>query len=314
MSPSKGTVLTIGTFDGVHVGHQRLLGRLNGMAASGGLLSGVLTFRNHPRLVLNPEVRLPYITTLEERVALLQAQGVDLVISVDFTRELSLLKASEFVALLSGSLKMQGLVVGPDFALGHRREGDLPTLKRLEGELGFWVEAVDPVLKGESVIKSSVIRSLITQGDVETSGGMLGRRYSLTGLVVEGERRGRTLGFPTANLALDPDLVIPADGIYATWAVVDGRRHQAATCIGVRPTFGPGQRMVEAFILDFGDEIYGKPVTLEFAQRLRDEWAFDSAEALIDQMKVDVEQARAVLSDLPRVLTSEASAPPTQEQ
>ena len=303
-SPAKGTVLTIGTFDSVHLGHQHLLQRLKQLAASNGLLSVALTFRNHPRAVLKPEIKLPYITTLDERVALLKAQGIDLVIGVDFTRELSLLKAGQFVSLLVDHLKLKGLVVGPDFALGHQREGDIPTLQRLGAEMGFWVEPVEPALMDQSTVKSSRVRSLISQGDVNAARRLLGRPYALTGVVVEGERRGRLLGFPTANLSWSADLIIPTDGIYATWAVIGGRRHQSATNVGVRPTFGESPRIIEAFILDFEEDIYGKPLTLEFAARLRDERAFPSAEALVEQMKLDVEQARAALSDSPKILSS----------
>ena len=269
-------------------------------------MSVVLTFRNHPRNVLDPEANLHYVMTLEKRVSLLEAQGIDLVVAVDFTRELSLLKAREFIALLTEHLKMRGLVVGPDFALGHRREGDIPTLKGLGQTMGFWVDTVEPVLAGNRVIRSSSMRSLIVQGDVENASQFLGRWYSVTGLVVEGDRRGRLLGFPTANLSLDSNLVIPADGIYATWALVGGRRYQAATSIGVRPTFGAGHRIVEAFILDFEGDLYGNPLTLEFARRLRDELTFQGAEDLIEQMKIDVEQTRAVLSTGTAVTSHEA--------
>jgi riboflavin kinase/FMN adenylyltransferase len=296
ISPPRDTVLTIGTFDGVHLGHQQLLQRLKALADSSGLLAAVLTFRNHPRLVLNSELELSYITTLEDRLDLLRGQGIDLVISVDFTRDLSLLGAREFVGLLCGHLKMKSLVVGPDFALGHGREGDISTLTHLGEEMGFRVQAIEPTMMMGDVIKSSKTRGLIAQGDVETASRMLGRWYALTGLVVEGDRRGRLLGFPTANLSLDPSVVIPADGIYATWVVVDGRRCQGATCIGLRPTFGVNSRTVETFILDFQGDIYGKPITLEFAGRLRDEQAFPNVEALVEQMKIDVAQTRAVLS------------------
>ena len=218
-SPSGDTALTIGIFDGVHLGHQQLLGRLKSMAIREGLLPAVLTFRNHPRLVLRPDVKVQNLTTVEERLGLLRDLGLGPIIVVDFTTELSLLKAREFVALLSEHLRMKGLVVGPDFALGHQREGDVPTLGRLGKELGFWIEPVEPAVLGESVIRSSAIRARVIGGDVENASRMLGRWYSLTGLVVEGDHRGRELGFPTANLALDPDLVIPSDGIYATWAI-----------------------------------------------------------------------------------------------
>ena len=312
-SPSRDTALTIGVFDGVHLGHQQLLRRLKAIAKDRGLLAAALTFRNHPRVVLNPEVKLGYITSVEVREALLRAEGVDLVIPVEFTRELSLIKAREFAALLCDQLRMKAMVVGPDFALGNRREGDIPTLNRLGSEMGFRVEPVQAGLIGTSPVKSSEIRGRITQGDVKLASDMLGRWYSLTGVVVEGDRRGRLMGFPTANLSVDADLVIPADGIYATWAILDGQRHQAATCIGVRPTFGVSQRTVEAFILDFQGDLYGTPVTLEFASRLREDRAFPSAEALIDQMNVDVEQTRGVLSSLPVVFGSEARLDALQE-
>ena len=312
-SPLLDTAITIGVFDGVHLGHQCLLQRLRTLASAKGLLSVALTFRNHPRNVLRPEVKLGYITTRDDRIDLIRAQGVDQVVAVEFTREVSMLRAPEFVELLSRHLRMRGLLVGPDFALGHGREGDVSSLRSLGDEMGFWVEQAEPVGLGIGIVRSSVTRDLIAAGEVKAAGDMLGRRYSLTGTVVPGDRRGRTLGFPTANLDLDADLVLPADGIYATWALIDGRRHQAATCIGVRPTFGVSGRTVEAFILDFDEDLYGKPVTLEFASRLRDEEAFSTVDALIRQMNLDVEQTRDLLSGLPETVADEAPADAARE-
>ena len=302
VSPPKDTVLAIGVFDGVHLGHQYILKRVSESAAMHGLQSAVLTFRNNPASVLDPESDLQYITSLENRLALIKSRGIGLVADVDFTREVSLIEAPQFVGLLQDSLRMKGLVVGPDFAVGHEREGDIPTLIRLGEEMGFWVETVEPVATDLQAITSSGIRDRLGEGDVEKASEMLGRWYSLTGLVVEGDRRGRTLGFPTANLRLDEHLVIPADGIYATWARVEDRRYQAATCIGVRPTFGIHNRTVEAFILDYDGDLYGKSLTLEFARRLREERAFSSVDTLVEQMTLDVEQSHAVLSGLPEAL------------
>ena len=304
-SPPKDTTVTIGTFDGVHRGHQHLLRRVIAKAAGADLLSVALTFRNHPRSVLSPESKPKYLTTPEERAALIKAQGIDLVIGLDFTLELSMLKAREFVSILSTDLKMKGLLVGPDFALGHRREGDISTLKGLGSEMGFWVETIEPVEGNEGVIKSSRVRNLVSEGEVEKASHMLGRPHSIMGLVVEGERRGRLLGFPTANLSMDPDLVVPGNGIYATWAYVDGLRYQSATSIGVRPTFGAGPRTVEAFILDFDKDIYQQSLTLEFVSRLREELPFSSSDALVQQIKEDVDQAQATLSAPQKVLTGE---------
>ena len=195
-APKGPTALTIGTFDGVHLGHQDLLSRLKALASDRGLHTAVLTFRRHPRLALTPGIELRYITTLEERLGLLRDSGIDLVAVVDFTRDVALLKAGEFLEMLCRRLNTKGLVVGPDFALGNNREGDIPTLRRLGGEMGFWVEPVEPVVMDKTVIRSSVIRSLLVQGEVEGAGAMLGRTYGVTGPVVEGDRRGRTLGFP----------------------------------------------------------------------------------------------------------------------
>ena len=296
-APTGPMALTIGTFDGVHLGHQDLLGRLKALAAEKGLYTAVLTFRRHPRLALTPGIELRYISTLEERLDLLRAVGIDLVVAVDFTQQVALLKAGDFLDMLRRRLKMKGLVVGPDFALGNNREGDIPTLRRLGTEMGFWVEPVEPVVMEKTVIRSSVIRSLLVQGEVESASVMLGRTYGLTGVVVEGDRRGRELGFPTANLELDGDLALPLDGIYATWAIVDGQRHQSATNVGVRPTFGGGRRIVETYLLDFDDDLYGKHLTVEFVRRLRDELDFPDVGSLVEQMKLDVDNARSVLEE-----------------
>ena len=291
------SAISIGAFDGVHLGHRHLLGRLTEKAERAGLSAVVLTFKNSPRSVLNPAAALSYITDLNTRLSLLRQPGISQVVAVDFTRELSELTASEFVDALIRELGMKGLVVGPDFALGHRRQGDVATLREMGRTAGFWVETVDNFLLDGAPVKSSVIRELLAQGQVEKAKRMLDRPFSLTGEVESGDRRGRDLGFPTANLATDGTMAVPGDGIYATWATVDGVRHQGATSIGVRPTFGgEGDRRVETYLLDFSGDLYGKRMTLEFEQRLRGELAFSSVDALVEQMKQDVEQSRAALS------------------
>ena len=295
--PPADTAITIGTFDGVHLGHRHLVRSLTEAAQRQGLTPIVLTFKNSPRSVLNPAAQLSYITDLETRLSLLHQPGIDRVVPVEFTRELSQLSAAEFVDALSKELGMKGLVVGPDFALGHRRQGDVATLREMGKTAGFWVETVNNFSLDDAPVKSSAIRELLGQGQVERVKRMLDRPFSLAGEVETGDRRGRELGFPTANLAPKPSMAVPGDGIYATWAIVDGVRYQGATSIGVRPTFGGGgDRRVETFLLDFSGDLYGKRMTLEFEQRLRGELAFSSVDALVQQMKQDVEQSRAVLS------------------
>ncbi len=290
------TAFTIGIFDGVHLGHQHLLSQLRSMAHQEGLVPCVLTFRNHPRAVLAPGADIAYITPLEERISRLRDAGVERVVDLEFTLELSQLSAREFLSLLNSHMNMRGLVVGPDFAMGHNRDGTIPVIEGIGADLGFWVRTVDPLYLGDSAVKSSAIRGAIASGDVAGACRLLGRTYSLTGTVVHGARRGSTLGFPTANLEVEPTTMVPENGIYATWATIDGQRYPSATNVGVRPTFGSGPKLVEVFIMDFDQDIYGKALNLEFVERLREELAFGSVDELVRQMKLDVEQAREILA------------------
>ena len=293
---SRGTVLTVGVFDGVHLGHQYLFQQVCSQAEANGCASAVLTFRNHPLVVLGRLPEVHYVTPLEERLRLIYAQGIDLAVLLTFDLELSYLTAREFVSLLQRHLHMRAMVMGPGFALGHNREGDFSTLTSLGQELGFTVHQVEPQLASDVMISSTLIRQSLDRGEVDRVADMLGRHFSLVGEVARGAGRGQGLGFPTANLVVSPEQAIPADGIYATWASVGGRRFPAATSIGTRPTFGPGERTIEAFLLDFQGDLYGQPLTLEFVQRLRDEERFDSPEELVAQMHRDVAQARSVLA------------------
>lgn len=294
---SEATFLTIGVFDGVHLGHRHLLTRLIEEARRHNCRAGVVTFSNHPRTVLQLDAKVTYLITLEERIRLMRSLGIGLVVPLTFTEELSRLRAREFVEVLQRHLKMRGLVVGPDFAMGYKREGDINTLTTLGKEIGFAVKVVEPVTSSQMQISSTAIRQALVQGDVSAAACMLGRNFSLEGLVTHGAGRGHTLGFPTANLAINPDLAIPADGVYATWAYVDRERYQSATNIGMRPTFGPGERAIETFIFDYrGDDLRGRALRLEFVRRLREERRFANPEALGEQISLDVTQSRSVLA------------------
>ena len=293
--PDRSTILTIGVFDGVHRGHQHLLKRVVEEASREGMLSGVLTFVNHPRSVLVPDTCISYITSVEDRLTLLKEAGIDMVIPLHFDMELSRLRAHEFTGLLQERLRMAGLVMGYNFAMGYKREGTPETLATIGNEQGFFVNVVDAVSVEGGRVSSTVIRDSVTAGDVAGASELLGRPFSLCGKVVVGDGRGKTLGFPTANLDYSEDRLAPGNGVYATWACVGDDRYMAATNVGVRPTFGENERAVEAFLLDFDGDLYGKDITLEFVGRLRDELRFESAEALVTQMHVDVEQARETL-------------------
>ena len=294
-SPERETVITIGVFDGVHRGHSHLLQHLIA-AAESRYQPTVLTFGNHPATVLHPDRQVSLITTLARKEALIRAQGIDHVVSLDFTPELAQLSFREFVSLLTERLRMKGMVIGSDFALGRNREGTVERLAALGQEMGFFVEIVEPLLLDGLLVKSRVIRQKLTEGEVAVSGRLLGRSFSLAGDVVTGDRRGRTLGFPTANVNVSKTMAHPADGIYATWALVDGARRPAATSIGVRPTFGLSERLVEVYILDFDGDLYGRELEVEFVDKLRDQEAFSSLDALVEQINRDVANTREALA------------------
>lgn len=260
------------------------------------LLPGVVTFRQHPEMVLSPEQMVTYLISLEERVRLLRDIGVKLVAVLSFTPDLARLTAREFVTLLRKYLKMRGLVIGPDFALGQGRAGDAAALRRLGEEIGFYVEEVPPMVIQGEVVSSTAIRKALAQGDVIRVERLLGRQFSFSGKVIPGDERGRVLGFPTANLAIATDQALPAEGVYTIRAYIGGKTYQAVTNIGRRPTFGGDKRMVEVYLLDFNGDLYGKEIRIELLERLRGEEKFDTVEELKAQIMRDVERARVSLS------------------
>jgi riboflavin kinase/FMN adenylyltransferase len=244
---------------------------------------------------LRPSFKPQYVTSLEDRIRLISELGVDLVVPVTFDLELSKVRTQDFLLLLQQHLRMRGLVVGPDFAMGHSREGDVEALTALGREMGFSVSVVELLVEGDHVIRSTSVRAALAQGDVTRVAELLGRNFTLAGKVAKGKGRGRILGFPTVNLEIPSGLAIPANGIYATWARLDQGVYMAATSIGTRPTFDETEQTVEAFILDFKGDLYDRLVQLEFVRRLRDELKYDAVEALQEQVSKDVDQTRTVL-------------------
>ncbi len=291
--------LSVGVFDGVHLGHRRLIDELMESAKRRHFVSGVVTFDAHPDNVLAPQKSIHYLTTLEERLTLLGELRLDFTLVLPFTEELAQTSARGFILSLMHRLCMRELWIGPDFALGRNRQGDAAYLRTLGQELGFRLEALQPVLHKGKVISSSNIRALLREGRVTEAIHLLGHYPTLTGKVVRGARRGKNLGFPTANLAVDEQMMIPANGIYAVRVRWGTTNHQGVVNIGVRPTFeDQGERIVEAHILDFAGDLYGQTLGIEFLERLRPERRFESAQALIAQMEEDVAQARHLFSRL----------------
>lgn len=294
-SPGKDTLLTIGVFDGVHLGHKYLISQLVELAGTQDLLPGVVTFRQHPQEVLFPQTKMPFLTDLEERSRLLEKEGVALVVPLSFTKEWAELGARRFVELLMKHLRMRGLVIGADFALGRGREGDTAALRLLGREMSFSVDVVPAVKLNGEVVSSTVIRQALAEGDMAKVRRMVGRDFSLHGRVVTGAGRGTGMGIPTANLDIDPEHAIPLDGVYATRAYIDGRSYHSMTNIGRNPTFGNSERVVEVYIIDYSGDLYGREVSIDIVERLRGEERFGSAEELKKQIAEDVKKGKAIL-------------------
>ena len=296
-SPPQETLLTIGVFDGVHLGHKFLISELVRLAARQNLLSCVITFRQHPLDLLSPKNKLLYLCSVPERIQLLKNEEVDIVIALTFNRELANLSARDFVTLLHKYLKMRGLVIGPDFTLGRNREGNTETLRSLGQEMGFSVTVIAPKIIDGEVASSTAIRQALAEGNMEKVMRLLGRPFSLRGKVARGEHRGTGLGFPTVNLSVNAKMALPPDGVYATRAYVGGQEYQAMTNIGKHPTFGDNnERTIESFILNYNKDVYGKEVKIEIIQRLREEKTFDNVEELKKQIAEDVKRGTAILN------------------
>jgi len=287
--------VAIGVFDGVHLGHQMLMRRLLGGARAAGATAVAATFDPLPGQALAQDPPRSTLADAPERVTLLEHAGAESVVIFTFDQAFSQQSAEEFIKRVTAAGDVRRIVVGIDFQFGHGREGALPTLQALGERYGFAVTVVEPISLGGAVISSTRIRQALREGDLSTAQALLGRPYSVSGTIVRGEQRGRTLGFPTINVAPPDDKLLPRDGIYATWAMLGDERFPAATSLGVRPTFGAGPRKLESHILDFSGDLYGQQAVIVFVERLRDELKFASADDLAHQIAKDVEQSRLAL-------------------
>jgi riboflavin kinase / FMN adenylyltransferase len=291
------SVVTIGVFDGVHRGHRVILARARDRASALNAPLVVVTFDPHPSEVVRPGSHPAMLSTLEHRVELLREAGADQVLVLHFSPSLARLTPAEFVRdVLVDRLHVAAVVVGTNFRFGHRAVGTVDTLAELGRELGFEVVAVPLVGEGDVRWSSTYVRQAIAEGDTEEVGQVLGRPHRVEGVVVHGDHRGRELGYPTANLHVGRHTAVPADGIYAGWLVrPSGERLPAAISIGTNPTFDGAERRVEAYAIDrTGLDLYGERVALDIGPRLRDTLRFDGVEALLVQMKADVDQARTL--------------------
>jgi len=293
-----GSVVTMGNFDGIHLGHQTLILRTVEDSKQQGFPSTVLTFEPHPLRVLAPERAPLLILSYDDKLALFQSFGVDIVIAQSFDRQFASIAADDFVRrFLVDRLKARKLWVGRDLRFGQSRRGEVNDLVRLAADGGFQVGVLDPILLQGVRISSSRIRQLVQEGRVDEVKPMLGRYHFVSGRVVTGHRRGRDLGFPTANIS-SPTEVVPVNGIYATLLQIKNEQWLSVSSIGVNPTFGDGPRTIESFILDFDGDIYFEPVKLSFVKRIREERKFVMIKDLVAQMHEDVNRAKAIFKEL----------------
>lgn len=293
----KGPVnLAIGVFDGVHLGHRALIAHLARGARQDHATAVAATFDPLPIQVLAPGAPASALSDVSDRVKLLRDAGADRVVVFRFDAAFANLSADGFIDRVRGACDVRRIVVGPDFHFGRRAEGDVEKLRARGERDGFAVDVVPPLELDGAVVSSTRIRNLLLAGDVEAAARLLGRPYRLRGRVVHGAKRGRALGFPTINLALPKERLLPRDGIYAMWAEMgEGPRLAAAASLGVRPTFGGGERVLEAYLLDFSGEVYGEEVEVALVKRLRDEIAFASPADLAVQIARDVEETKGAL-------------------
>ncbi len=292
----RGCIMTIGNFDGVHLAHQKIIGKVVEVAAENRTKSVVMTFEPHPQQVLQPD-RIPFylITTVDEKLEILRSLGVDAAVVIPFSREFSRTTAREFICgTIWEKLRPKKVLIGHDYTFGKGKEGKPEYLKSLGKSIGFEVEIIQAVEIEGGIISSTRIRNAILRGNIGEAALLLGRPYTLKGTVVEGFRRGTDLGFPTANLLSEKEL-IPGEGVYAVYAELDGKRLPAVVNIGFNPTFSNEKLSVEVHILDFSGDLYGKTLQVLFIEKIRDERKFGSLDELIEQIKKDILKARSFL-------------------
>lgn len=291
------TSATIGIFDGVHIGHREVIKLVREEANKKSLSSCIITFHPHPQKVLRGS-DIPLIVPFRERLKLFEKEGVDIAVCYNFTKDFAQVSAKDFVRdMLVERLHIKSIFVGPDFYFGRKREGTTELLENMGRIYNFETKIVQPVSVDDEVISSTAIRKLIEDGMVKKAARFLGYNFYTSGKVKQGERRGRLLGFPTANLDTDWEL-LPKKGVYVTWTDLDEGRFRSITNVGIRPTFDASQLLIETHIFDFSGDIYGKSMRVEFVERLRDEKRFESVDSLIAEISRDVERAKELFENL----------------
>lgn len=296
LAPLHNPVVTIGNFDGVHLGHREIFRRIKQSAKEIDGVSVVITFDPHPLKVVQSNRSVTLINTIDEKITLIEASGVDYLLIVHFDPAFASMAAADFVEMvLVGKIGLKRLVIGYDYAFGKRREGNVSLLKSLGSKFSFEVEELSPISDGTINYSSSLIRKMVSEGEVAEVVRYLGRNFSIGGKVVHGANRGKSLGFPTANIETDKELT-PADGVYAVKVKIDETLYDAACNIGFNPTFAADTKSIEVFIFDLNEDLYGKNIRVYFFQRLRGERRFDTTDELVAAISADVAKCREILS------------------
>ncbi|MFZ5518457.1 MAG: bifunctional riboflavin kinase/FAD synthetase [Candidatus Zhuqueibacterota bacterium] len=301
LQQNSNCVITIGTFDGVHLGHQSIIRTLKEKAEEYGCCTTIVTFEPHPQFVIQPKRTngLKLLTLIDEKIAILEKLGIDRLIVIPFTPEFSQLSSLEFIEkILIAKIGFKYIIIGYDHAFGKNRDGNQQVLEQLRHRFNYQISAVLPFRSGDVVISSTQIRKLILNGDIETAAQYMGRNYQISGKVIHGEGRGRTMRVPTANiLPWSEEKLIPKSGIYAAWAYLGQRKLRGVLYIGTRPTFSNHQVSIEMYIFDFDEDIYGESITIELKNRIRDDLKFEGAEKLIAQIELDKKQTLELLNN-----------------
>ncbi len=297
--PERGCAITIGAFDGVHVGHQALIRQVRDRADALGCASAIVTFDRHPASIVRPESAPKLLTDLDQKLELLAATGVDYTLVITFDIDRAAERAEDFVnSTLIERLNARSVVIGHDFHFGKARAGNAALLTEMGSALGFEVIEIPPVAEGEITVSSTAVRKLVGDGDVAGAQRLLGRPHEARGLVVMGDGRGREMGYPTANVNVAPEILLPDNGVYAgSYVFPDGTVRTAAISVGTRPTFyDSGARLLEANVLDFSGDLYGQHAQVRFEHRIRGQERFDSMDDLIVQMDADIDEVRRLVA------------------
>ncbi|MBT7015675.1 MAG: bifunctional riboflavin kinase/FAD synthetase [Anaerolineae bacterium] len=291
------TWLTIGIFDGVHCGHQEIIRHLTAGAKRANAAALVISFYPHPAAVLGKRKNVKYLSLPDEKAELLEKLGVDVFLEHPFDQEIATLSAKEFMVRIEKRVQLKKMLIGYDFALGKDRQGDAEYLTALGEKSGYAVQTFEPLLSEGAAISSSRVRDALADGHVRDAHHLLGHPYTLCGSVIHGDGRGRKINIPTANIEIKAEKITPKNGVYATWAILQGKKHSAVTNIGIRPTFTPDKERanIETHILGFSKNIYGEELKLELVERLRDEKKFSSVNELLQQIHADIEKAQEIL-------------------